>query len=109
MGGVTETRLLGVSFPGLEAGEAVITNTLDSPAGQRALFYIHVPFPTSRELFTVSAPNKQITGPSQCVLSEERREEGMKGLAQRFPLRWTFGEGGVSINSLHHCTCVFLR
>lgn len=87
----------------------MITNTLDSPAGHRALFYIHIPFPTSLKLFTVSARNKQITGPSQCVLNEERREEGMKGLTQRFPLYWTFGEGGVSINSLPHCTCVFLR
>lgn len=109
MGGVTETPLLDVSFPGLETGEAVIRNTLDSPAGQRALFYIHTPFPTSLKLFTVSAHNKQITGTSQRVLSEEKRKDGMKGLTQRFPLYWTFGEGGVSMNSLHHCMYVFLR
>lgn len=82
----------------------MITNTLDSPAGQRALFYIHIPFPTSLKLSTVSAPNKQITGPSQCVLSEERRRN--EGFNTAFPpvLDFWGGRGFHQlIASLHVC------
>lgn len=86
MGGPTESPPDDVSFPGLGTEEAVITGTLASPAGLLAPFHIHIPFPTSLKLFTVSANNRQIVGAqSMCFEVNERRNEGMKGLDTALP------------------------